>query len=702
MESRFDHRTIEPRIYRRWEKSGFFNPDKLPVRHKKPFTIMIAPPNVTGHLHVGHALENTLHDLLIRKRRMEGYKTLFLPGKDHAGIAAQYVVDRELRKEGKNRFSLGREKFLERMWQWMRENGDAIDKELKALGLSCDWSRKRFTMDPEYQKSVQAAFNHYYKKGWIYKGKRIVNWCVQCRTAISDLEVEYREEKNRLWYIRYPIKDSRKTITVATTRPETMLGDAAVAVHPKDKRWRALVGEAAILPIQNREIPIVADKEVDPDFGTGAVKVTPAHDLLDFEIASRHKLPFYQVISEEGRMTKEAGMSFEGKKVREAREVILDTLKKSGVLEKEEDYIHRVGRCERCGTTIEPLISDQWFLSMKELAPRAIKAAEKGQIKFHPTRQKQLFIKWLKQVKDWNISRQLWWGHKIPLKGVGDVLDTWFSSALWPFATLGWPEKTKDVKTFYPTNLISSAREIFYLWIVRMVFSGLEMTGKTPFEMIYTHPTILDAKGRKMSKSLGNIVDPMEMIDKYGTDGLRFGLIWQVAGTQDFSWDEGALVAGKKFTTKIWNASRFVISNYDEKLKARPKYTKTDRENLKKLQEVKKQITTDIEKFRFHHAGETLYHYFWHTFADKIIEQSKGRLRSDNLADKAATQAVLLEILRESLKMLHPFMPFVTEEIWSKLPASAKASAFGRRSRLRPTKSAGKAAKHNLLMIEKW
>ena len=680
MESRFDHKTVEPQIYHRWEKSGFFNPDKLPPRHKKPFTIMIAPPNVTGHLHVGHALENTLHDLLIRKKRMEGYRTLFLPGKDHAGIAAQYVVDREIRKEGKNRFALGREQFLRRMWQWMRENGDAIDKELRALGLSCDWSRKRFTMDPEYQKSVKAAFDHYYKKGWIYKGKRIVNWCIRCQTAISDLEVEYTEEKSKLWHIRYPLKGTGKVIVVATTRPETMLGDAAVAVNPKDAHWKSLTGKIAILPIQNREIPIVADKEVNADFGTGAVKVTPAHDSLDFEIAERHNLPFYQIINERGRMTKEAGPRFEGKSVSETREIVLSELKKLGVLEKEEIYTHRVGHCERCSTIIEPLISDQWFLSMKELAPRAIKAAEKGEIKFYPTQQKRLFIRWLKQVKDWNISRQLWWGHKIPLKGVDDVLDTWFSSALWPFATLGWPKKAKSLKTFYPTDLISSAKEIFYLWIVRMVFSGLEMTDRVPFKTVYTHPTILDNKGRKMSKSLGNVVDPMVMIDKYGTDGFRFGLIWQVAGTQDFSWDEGALMAGRKFTTKIWNASRFVISNYDKKLKTKPKYTKTDRENLKKLKEIKKQITADIDKFKFHHAGETLYHYFWHNFADKIIEANKSRLRGDDLADKAAAQAVLLAILKENLKMLHPFMPFVTEEIWGKLPTKSK----------------------QLLMIERW
>jgi len=643
---------------------------------------MIAPPNVTGHLHVGHALENTLHDLLIRKRRMEGYRTLFLPGKDHAGIAAQYVVDREIRKEGKSRIDLGREKFLERMWQWMRENGDAIDKESRALGLSCDWSRKRFTMDPEYQKSVKAAFDHYYKKGWIYRGKRIVNWCTRCQTAISDLEVEYREEKSKLWYIRYPLKGTGKAIVVATTRPETMLGDTAVAVNPKNARWKSLIGKIAILPIQNREIPIVADKEVGADFGTGAVKVTPAHDSLDFEIAQRHNLPLYQIINERGRMTREAGPRFEGKSVSEAREDVLNELKKLGVLEKEEIYTHRVGYCERCSTIIEPLISDQWFLSMKKLAPKAIKAVEKGEIKFYPTQQKRLFIRWLKQVKDWNISRQLWWGHKIPLKGVDDVLDTWFSSALWPFATLGWPKKTKSLKTFYPTDLISSAKEIFYLWIVRMVFSGLEMTGKVPFRTVYTHPTILDSKGRKMSKSLGNVVDPMVMIDKYGTDGFRFGLVWQVAGTQDFSWDEGALMAGRKFTTKIWNASRFVISNYDKKLKTRPKYTKADRENLKKLKEVKKQVTIDIEKFRFHNAAENLYHYFWHTFADKIIEEAKPRLSASAkaTADRAAAQAVLLEILRELLKMLHPFMPFVTEEIWGKLPHKPKG----------------------LLMIEKW
>lgn len=697
-DSPYNPKETEDRAYFLWEKSGYFNPDNLPKRHKKPFCVMMAPPNITGHIHVGHALESALNDLVIRRKRMQGYKALFLPGKDHAGIAGQYVVDRELRRQGTSRFELGREKFLEKMWQWMKEYGDSIDNELKKIGLSCDWSRKRFTMDEDYQEAVKAAFNYYQKKGWIYKGKRMINWCSQCQTSISDLEVEYREEKGKLWFIKYPLSNSPEFITVATTRPETMLGDAAVAVNPKDERYKKLIGKKVTLPIQNREIPIVADDLVDKEFGTGAVKVTPAHDTVDFEIGQKHNLPSYEIIDKRGKMTRESKIC-EGLTVKECREKVVSALKEQNFLLKEEDYSHNVGVCERSKTVIEPLVSEQWFLSMKELAESAIRAARKNQIKFIPASRKQIFINWFEQVKDWNISRQLWWGHKMPVEGESDVLDTWFSSALWPFATLGWPKKTKDLKIFFPTDLISHAREIFFLWIGRMVFSALELTGKVPFKVIYTHATVLDSKGRKMSKSLGNVVDPLTLIDKYGADAVRFGLVWQVTGHQDVHWSEDPLIAGKKFCNKIWNASRFVLQqseksdpsaggrnpkhassavrqrggseiNLKSKISNLKNLTKADKIILRELQKTIKEVDRHIEKFQFGQALQTLYDFFWHEFCDVYLEASKAQL-TDPKRQKQ-TRRILFHVLANSLKLLHPFTPFITEEIYSHLPVKDK------------------------------
>ncbi|MCH7882900.1 valine--tRNA ligase [Patescibacteria group bacterium] len=723
----YDPNKVEKNIYKKWEKSGYFNPDKLPGKRPKSFTVMMAPPNITGHIHVGHALENILSDIVIRKRRMQGYKALFLPGKDHAGIAAQYVVERELRKENKTRFDLGKEKFLEKMWQWMKENGDAIDQELKLLGLSCDWTRGRFTMDDEYQEAVKAAFEHYYKKGWIYQGKRIINWCSRCQTSISDLEVEHVEEKGSLWFIKYPL-EAGGFITVATTRPETMLGDAAVAVHPSDPRYKNLVGEKARLPIKDRTIPIIADKEIDQKFGTGAVKITPLHDPLDFEIALRHKLLSYEVINQQGRMTKEAGSICMGLKTLECRKKVVEALREAGLLEKEEEYIHRIGRCERCQTIIEPLVSLQWFLSMRELAKKTRQVVRGEKITFIPPQRKKIFLEWLRQVKDWNISRQLWWGHRLPVwkhdpvcipkrgrekdiekcidmvvsktepackhcdaryKQIPDVLDTWFSSALWPFATLEWPQKTKDLKTFYPTDMISSAREIFFLWIVRMVFSGLEFTKKSPFKTSYTHATVLDQKGRKMSKSLGNVVDPIVMIEKYGTDALRFGLTWQTMGTQDIHWSEEALVAGKKFLNKMWNAARFVLERNESPPEAllalrslgeagargdyfkkpHPK-TKEDRKILESLKKTKKEVTRHIDHYQFGHALHKLYDFFWHDFCDQYLESSKKQLGDPAL--KTRTQEILVLVLTDCLRLLHPFLPHITENIWEAVRASSK------------------------------
>lgn len=670
----YNPKEVEEKIYRMWENSGYFNPDKLPGKRLKSYTIMMALPNITGHIHIGHALENTLSDILIRKKRMEGFRALFLPGKDHAGIAAQYVVERELRKENKTRFDLGKEKFLEQMWKWMKENGDAIDQELAALGISADWSRRRFTMDEKYQEAVKRAFDHYYKKGWIYRGKRIINWCARCQTSISDLEVTHTEEKGALWYIKYPLKDGSGEITVATTRPETMLGDSAIAVNPKDIRYKNAVGKTVILPIQNREIQVVADSKVDMGFGTGAVKVTPAHDALDFEIALRHKLAAHEIIDQRGQMTKEAGSICEGLKVAECREKVIAQLRESRRLAKTEEYTHNVGRCERCQTIIEPLISEQWFLAMKKLAQKASAAIRKNQIKFEPPQRKKIMLSWLTGVKDWTISRQLWWGHKIPLEDDTDVLDTWFSSALWPFAALGWPETTKDLKAFYPTAVISSAREIFFLWISRMIFSGLEFTSKIPFRAVYTHATILDAKGRKMSKSLGNVVSPIDMIEKYGRDALRFGLAWQATGTQDIHWDEGTLIAGRKFCNKIWNSARFVLMQtangkwqIDSKIKP---ITMPDKKIIKKLSQTKKTVSALIEKYEFGQTLHELYDFYWHSFCDVYIEESKKQLADDKI--KENTQSILLLVLSESLKLLHPFMPHITEEIWGNLSMGSK------------------------------
>jgi len=674
----YNPKETEDKIYQFWEKSGYFNPDKLPKRHKKPFCVMMAPPNITGHIHVGHAMENALNDLITRRKRMQGYKALFLPGKDHAGIAGQYVVDRELRKQGASRFELGREKFLEKMWQWMKEYGDSIDNELKKIGISCDWSRKRFTMDEDYQEAVRAAFDYYQKKGWIYKGKRMINWCSSCQTSISDLEVEYLEEKGKLWFIKYPLSNSPEFITVATTRPETMLGDAAVAVNPKDERYKNLIGKKAILPIQNREIPIVADDLVDKEFGTGAVKVTPAHDAVDFEIGQKHNLPSYEIIDKRGKMTRESKVC-EGLTVKECREKVVSALREQNFLLKEEDYSHNVGVCERSKTVIEPMVSDQWFLSMKDLAAQAIRAARKNQIKFIPASRKQIFINWFKQVKDWNISRQLWWGHKVPVEGEGEVLDTWFSSALWPLATLGWPKKTRDLTTFFPTDIILSAREIFFLWIGRMVFSAMELTGKVPFKVIYTHATVLDSKGRKMSKSLGNTVDPLTLIDKYGADAVRFGLVWQVTGHQDVHWSEDPLIAGKKFCNKLWNASRFVLQqigipnfqfSISNKISNFKKLTKADKIILRELRKTIKEVDKNIEKFQFGQALQALYDFFWHEFCDVYLEASKAQLTDPKR--KEQTRRILLHVLANSLKLLHPFTPFITEEIYSHLPIKDK------------------------------
>jgi len=546
--SPYEPKKTEPEIYQKWLESGYFNPDNLPVsENAENFTIVIPPPNVTGTLHMGHALNATIQDILIRKKRMQGFRTLWLPGTDHAGIATQNVVEKMLKKEGVSRHELGKEKFIEKVWEWKEKYGGIILDQLKRIGASCDWSRTAFTMDENYKEAVSEAFRHYHEKGLIYQGERVINWCSRCATSLSDLELEYEEEKGKLYYIKYPLqyKDvGRPYIVVATTRPETMLGDTAVAVNPGDERYKKLIGKKILLPIQEREIPIVADDSVDLEFGTGAVKVTPAHSIADFEISERHGLPLEKIIDERGKMTA-ASKICDGLNTADCREKVVEELTKLDLIEKIEDITHNVSHCYRCNKIIEQIPSKQWFVKMKGLAKEAVDAVRSGKIKIHPKNFEKIYFDWLDNIKDWCISRQIWWGHKIPIDGVDDVLDTWFSSALWPFATLGWPSSTKtsgdrlsDLEKFYPTQVLSTARDIINLWVARMVFSGIELMGDTPFTDVYVHPTILTKDGKRMSKSLGTGIDPINLIEKYGADATRFGLIWQNMGGQDIHFAE--------------------------------------------------------------------------------------------------------------------------------------------------------------------
>ncbi len=740
-DSPYNPKETEDRIYKLWEKSGFFNPDKLPKSYKlkaKSFSVMMAPPNITGSLHLGHALENISVDILMRMKRMQGFKTLWLPGIDHAGIATQNVVEKELRKQGIRRQDLGREKFIEKVWEWKIKYGHIILDQLKKLGALPDWSRVRFTLDKGYVKAVQEAFIHYYKKGWIYRGERVINWCPKCETGISDLEVEYREEKGKLYYIKYPIVEGQKLnvkdqgfIIVATTRPETMLGDTAVAVNPKDSRYSNLVGKFIVLPIQNREIPIIADTSIDIKFGTGAVKVTPAHDMTDFEISLRHNLPKLQIIDEKGIMTNKAGKICGGLKINECRGKVIEELKKLNLLEKFEDYVHNVAYCDRCESKIEPRLSQQWFLKMNELAKLAIKAIKKKKTIIHPKKWEKVLLSRLKNEMDWNISRQLWWGQRLPIwfhepkclprkdyegdivkcKQIvisikkpkckfcyaeyaqsPDVLDTWFSSALWPFATLGWPEKTKDLENYYPNDFIMSGRDILNIWIAKMIFSGMEFMGKSPFKTAHIHATVLNKEGKRMSKSLGTGVDPLALIDKYGADATRFGVIYQNLGNQDIKFNEDAMLAGKKFANKIWNATRFVLQNVNLNIENHPhpllnkegtkgrlknkNLTEADKKILNGLKKTTSEINNLIEKYEFGHALHKLYDFFWHKYADFYIEIAKKQLADSKL--KSSTQNILFKIHTDLLKLLHPFLPFITEEIWG---------AFN---------------KKNLLLIERW
>jgi len=658
----YEPKEVEEKIYKLWERGKFFSPSEALTKEGKPsFTTAMPLPNITGSLHMGHVLNNSIQDVLTRYHRMKQEPTLWMPGTDHAGIATQNVVEKELKKEGLTRHDLGREKFTKRIWEWKEKYGNLILEQLKKMGCSCDWSRARFTLDKDYVKAVETAFMHYYKKGWIYQGPRIVNWCPRCSTAISDIEVKYVPRKTKLWYIKYPLKQQatrnkkQEYITVATTRPETMLGDTAVAINPKDKRYKNLKGKKIILPLMNREIPIIADHRVESEFGTGAVKITPAHDATDNKIGKEHKLETINVIGEDGKMTKEA-KEYAGLKVLEARKKIIEDLKKQNLLEKEEDYEHSLSLCDRCNTPIEPLISKQWFIKMNELAKPAIKAVKENKVKFIPNRYKKVYLDWMKNIEDWCISRQLWWGHKIPLKGVDDVLDTWFSSALWPFAHLGWPKKTEDLKYFYPTTVLVTARDILYLWVARMIFSSLEFCKTIPFKDVYIHSTILTLKGRRMSKSLGTGVDPIDLINKYGADATRFGLLYLTSRDQQaIKFSEDAIKASRNFANKLWNIDRFISMNSEQRTvnSKNKNLSLADRWILSRLNALIKEISEKIENYQLGEATRQLYDFVWHEYADWYIELSK-------LQEKDFNQ----KIFKIILQLLHPFMPFITEHIW--------------------------------------
>lgn len=690
---------VEARIYPIWEAKGYFRAPIDPQR--KPFAIVIPPPNVTGSLHMGHALNNTLQDAVIRRKRMQGIPTLWLPGTDHAGIATQNVVEREIAKEGLTRHDLGRARFIERTWSWKEQYGSRIIMQLKRLGASCDWDRERFTLDEPYTRAVREVFVKLYEEGLIYRGDYIVNWCPRCRTALSDIEVEYKESEGKLWYIKYPVKDSAEFVMVATTRPETMLGDTAVAVNPEDVRYGELVGLTAILPLLKREIPMIADNFVDPEFGTGAVKVTPAHDPNDFEIGNRHNLARIVVISPEGVMNENAG-PYRGLDRYEARDKIVADLEERDLLDRVEEHIHSVGRCYRCDTVIEPYLSKQWFVSMKPLAEPAIKAVEEGRVTFTPASWTKIYFDWMRNIRDWCISRQIWWGHQIPawycekcdetvvtyeapsacpqcggaVVQDPDVLDTWFSSALWPFATLGWPSATEDLKYFYPTSLLTTSHDIIYFWVARMIMMGLHFRKEIPFFEVYIHALIRDAQGRKMSKSRGNVIDPLDIIEKYGTDALRFTLTSLATPGRDIFLSEERIEGMRNFANKIWNASRFVLMNLEgyEKMETREDdLDLADRWIISRLNRVISEVDRSIEVYNFAETSRLLYDFFWSDFADWYVELAKERLyRSPTPRGRLAAQNLLVDVLDQCLRLLHPFMPFVTEEIWGRLPGSGE------------------------------
>ena len=697
LENKFNPKDFEDKIYKNWEEKGYFKPSE--DKSKKPYTIVIPPPNITGKLHMGHALDETIQDLLIRYKRMQGYNALWLPGTDHAAIATEAKVVAKLKEEGTSKEELGREEFLKRAWEWKKEYGGIIINQIKKLGCSCDWDRERFTMDEGLSNAVKHVFVDLYNKGLIYKGKKMINWCPYCKTSISDAEVEYEEEPTHLWHIRYKVKgEENRYVVVATTRPETMLGDTGVAVHPADERYKDLVGKKVILPIMNKEIPVVADEFVEKEFGTGAVKLTPAHDPNDYESGERHGLEVVEVFDENGKMN-DLVPEYAGMDIYEAREKIVEKLKEIGALVKIEDYTHNVGKCYRCHHSIEPKISEQWFVKMEPLAKPAIDAVRNGDVKFIPERFDKTYFNWMENIRDWCISRQLWWGHRIPAyycKDCGNMqvsenevtkcnkcgstnveqddetLDTWFSSALWPFSTLGWPEQTEDFKYFYPTDTLVTGYDIIFFWVARMIFSAIEHTGQAPFKNVFIHGIVRDSQGRKMSKSLGNGIDPIEVIDKYGTDALRFSLILGISPGNDIRYMPEKLEAASNFANKLWNASKFVLGNLENYKEIEFKdieksLTYSDKWILSKLNKLVLDITNNIDGFELGVFAQKIYDFIWNEFCDWYIEMVKPRLYNEEDETKLAAQYTLNKVLADSLKLLHPIMPFITEEIYTKL-----------------------------------
>ncbi|MDR3587795.1 MAG: valine--tRNA ligase [Desulfosporosinus sp.] len=694
MAKAYDPSLVEGKWYQYWEEKGFFHAEVN--KEKEAFSIVMPPPNVTGALHLGHAMDSTIQDILTRFKRMQGYNTLWLPGTDHAGIATQAKVEEQLVKEGTSRHELGREKFIERVWEWKRQYGGRITQQLRRLGASCDWQRERFTMDEGCSQAVREAFVDLYHKGLIYRGNYIINWCPKCHTTISDIEVEHVDSEGHLYHLRYPVKDSDEALIVATTRPETMLGDTAVAVHPDDERYRHLIGKTLLLPLTDREIPIIADDYVDREFGTGAVKITPAHDPNDFEIGLRHHLPQIVVLDKEAKMNENAG-KYLGMDRFEARKAVIEDLKTAGVLVKIDAHAHAVGECYRCSTVIEPMVSKQWFVKMGPLAEPAIDVVRDGRLEFVPDRFDKIYLGWMENIRDWCISRQLWWGHRIPvwyceacgkeicakdeplicptcganhLKQDPDVLDTWFSSGLWPFSTSGWPEKTPELEQFYPTSVLVTGRDIIFFWVARMIFMSMEFMKEVPFPKVMIHGLVLDAKGRKMSKSLGNGVDPIEVIEQYGADTLRFMLITGNTPGNDLRFHPERLEATRNFSNKIWNASRYVLMNLEDYEEVpRGELTLADRWILSRYATTVENTSVALENFDLGEAGRLLYEFIWNEFCDWYIELTKPRLynKEDVLARRTA-QSILFEVLEGTLRLLHPYMPFLTEEIWQNLP----------------------------------
>jgi valyl-tRNA synthetase len=704
LEKAYDPKGFEDRIYAMWQEKGAFQP--AGVKGKTPFVVVIPPPNVTGVLHMGHGLNNSLQDIVVRYHRMLGEPTLWVPGTDHAGIATQNVVEKRLKKEGKSRHDLGREKFVEETWKVKNEHHEVISRQLRKIGASVDWTRERFTLDAGLSAAVREVFVTLYERGLVYKGNYLVNWCPSCGTALSDDEVEHEDSAGAMYHIKYPYADGDGCVEVATTRPETLLGDTAVAVHPEDERYAALVGKSVVLPLTGRTIPVVADAYVEREFGTGVVKITPAHDPNDWEVAKRHDLPVLNILTPDAKLNDAVPEKYRGMTVKAAREAVVADLESAGLFIKEEKITHAVGHCYRCRTVIEPYLSEQWFVKMKPLAEKALKAWRDGDIVFYPKKWENTYAHWMENIRDWCISRQLWWGHRIPawfcehcgktvvareeplecpycksteLRQDEDVLDTWFSSWLWPFSTLGWPKDTADFRKFYPTTALVTAYDIIFFWVSRMIMAGLEFTGKAPFRDIYIHGLVRDKQGRKMSKSLGNGLDPLELVDEYGADALKFTLAFLCAQGQDILIDKESFKLGSKFANKIWNASRYILMNLEgRELVEKPELLPVDKWIYARLDQAARDIGDALSSYRFNDAALGAYEYFWNDFCDWYVEATKLSFRAGDEAEKNRATTVLLSVLEESLRLIHPLLPFVTEEIYGKLPVSTGVLATAR------------------------